>query len=157
MARPSEVVRRLNVQFCSERSEQFITLFYGILDLTTLGLCYANAGHPGPLVLSEGAEPRVLQNSGLPVGVMEEAEYEDAEVFLRPGDRFWLYSDGLPEAMDPAGKQLGIEELHSELCACLPEALSDAVRRVLRAVESWAGEGGPQDDISLVAFEIERS
>ena len=157
VAKPSEVVRRLNVQFCSERSEQFITLFYGILDLTTLGLSYANAGHPGPVVLSEGAEPRVLQNSGLPVGVMEEAEYEDTEVFLRPGDRFWLYSDGLPEAMDPAGKQLGIEELHSELRACSSEALGDAVRWVLRAVESWAGEGGPQDDISLVAFEIERS
>ena len=157
VARPSEVVRRLNVQFCSERSEQFITLFYGILDLTTLGLCYANAGHPGPVVLSEGAEPRVLQNSGLPVGVTDEAQYEDTEVLLRPGDRFWLNSDGLTEAMDPTGEQLGTERLLSELRACSSEALSDAVRRVLRAVETWAGEGGPQDDVSLVAFEIERS
>ena len=157
LARPSEVVRRLNVQFCSERSEQFITLFYGILDLTTLGLCYANAGHPGPVVLSEGAEPRVLQNSGLPVGVTDEAQYEDTEVLLRPGDRFWLNSDGLTEAMDPTGEQLGTERLLSELRACSSEALSDAVRRVLRAVETWAGEGGPQDDVSLVAFEIERS
>jgi len=41
--------------------------------------------------------------------------------------------------------------------ACSSESLSDAVRRVLRAVETWAGESGPQDDISLVAFEIDRS
>src|SRR5262249_43975110 len=52
LARPGEVVRRLNAQFCSERSEQFMTLFYGILDFTALSLCYANAGHPGPVVLS---------------------------------------------------------------------------------------------------------
>jgi len=157
LARPGEVLRRLNVQFCSERSEQFMTLFYGILDFTALSLSYANAGHPGPVVLSDGAAPRVLQNSGLPVGVMEQAEYEDAELALRSGDRFWLYSDGLPEAMNPAGKQFGTERLLGEFQACSSEALSDAVRRMLRAIETWAGESGPQDDISLVAFEIDRS
>jgi sigma-B regulation protein RsbU (phosphoserine phosphatase) len=158
LARPGEVVRRLNAQFCSERSEQFMTLFYGILDFTALRLCYANAGHPGPVVLSDGAAPRVLQeNSALPVGVMEQAEYEDAELVLRSGDRFWLYSDGLPEAMTQTGEQFGTERLLAEFQACSSEALSDAVRRVLRAVESWAGESGPQDDISLVAFEIDRS
>jgi PAS domain S-box-containing protein len=157
LARPSEVIRRLNVQFCSERSEQFMTLFYGILDFTAFGLCYANAGHPGPVVLSEGAAPRVLQNSSLPVGVMEQAEYADAELALRPGDRFWLYSDGLPDAMNPTGEQFGTGRLLEEFQACSSESLSDAVGRVLRAVETWAGESGPQDDISLVAFEIDRS
>ncbi|HKB04924.1 MAG TPA: PP2C family protein-serine/threonine phosphatase, partial [Gemmataceae bacterium] len=157
LARPGEVLRRLNVQFCSERSEQFITLFYGILDFTAFGLCYANAGHPGPVVLSDGAAPRVLQNSGLPVGIMEQAEYADAELALGPGDRFWLYSDGLPEVMNPTGEQFGTERLLVEFQACCSESLSNAVRRVLRAVETWAGERGPQDDISLVAFEIDRS
>ena len=158
LARPGEVIRRLNVQFCSDRSEQFMTLFYGILDFTAISLCYANAGHPGPVVLSDGAAPRVLQqNSALPVGVMEQAEYEDAELALRSGDRFWLYSDGLPEAMNPTGEQFGTERLLAEFQASASEALSDAVARVLRAVETRAGEGGPQDDISLVAFEIDRS
>ena len=158
LARPGEVVRRLNVQFCSEHSEQFMTLFYGILDFTTLSLSYANAGHPGPVVLSDGAAPRILlQNSGFPVGVMEQADYEDAELALRSGDRFWLYSDGLPEAMNPTGEPFGTERLLREFQACSSEALSDAVRRVMRSVETWAGESGPQDDISLVAFEIDRS
>jgi sigma-B regulation protein RsbU (phosphoserine phosphatase) len=157
LARPSEVIRRLNLQFCSERAEKFITLFYGILDLDSLSLSYANAGHPGPIVLSDGGEPRVLQNSGLPVGIMEDAQYEDSEVLLRPGDRFWLYSDGLPEAISPTGKLLGTAQLLAEMRATSREALSDAVRRVLRSVETWAGDQGPQDDVSLVAFEIERS
>jgi sigma-B regulation protein RsbU (phosphoserine phosphatase) len=157
LARPSEVTQRLNAQFSTERSEQFFTLFYGILDLGSYTLTYANAGHPGPVILSEGAEPTVLQNSGFPVGVTEQAEYEDAEIRLQPGARFWLYSDGLQEAMSPAGEQFGMERLLSVLRAVPSEALTDAVRRVLREVESWTGDGGPQDDISLVAFEIGRS
>ena len=157
LTRPRVVAERLNAQFSTNRSEQFFTLFYGILDLDSYTLTYTNAGHPGPVILSEGAEPRVLQSSSFPVGVLEQAEYEDAEVRLRTGDRFWLYSDGLQEAMNPAGEQFGMGRLLAELHAASADALSDAVRRVLRKVENWAGERGPQDDISLVAFEIGRS
>jgi phosphoserine phosphatase RsbU/P len=157
LARPREVVQRLNAQFSTNRSEQFFTLFYGYVDLASNTLTYTNAGHPGPVILAGGAEPSVLQSSGFPVGVLEQAEYEDAEVRLRPGDRFWLYSDGLLEAMNPAGEQFGKGRLFTELHAASADALSGAVRKVLRGVESWAGEKGPQDDISLVAFEIDRS
>ena len=157
LARPSAVAQRLNAQFSTNRSEQFFTLFYGFLDLASYALTYTNAGHPGPVILAEGAEPRVLQSSGFPVGILEQAEYEDAEVRLRPGDRFWLYSDGLQEAMNPAGEQFGKGRLLAELHGASGDALSDAVRRVLRKVENWAGERGPQDDISLVAFEIGHS
>jgi len=156
LVRPGEVLRRLDVRFCSDRSEQFTTRFYGTLDVTTLSPRYAHAGHPGPVALSDGAAPRVLPNPGLPVGVTERAEYEGDELALRSGDRFRLYSDGLPEAMTPAGERFGTGRLLGEFQARSSEALSDAVRRVLRAIETWAGESGPQDDVSLVAFEIDR-
>ena len=55
------------------------------------------------------------------------------------------------------GEQLGTERPFSELRACSSEALSHAVRRVLRAVEAWVGQGVPQDDVSLVAFQIDRT
>ncbi len=157
LVRPREVVQRLNAQFSTSRSEQFFTLFYGYVDLASNTLTYSNAGHPGPVILAGGAEPSVLHSSGFPVGVLEQAEYEDAEVRLRSGDRFWLYSDGLLEAMNPAGEQFGKGRLITELHAASADALSGAVRKVLQKVESWAGEKGPQDDISLVAFEIDRS
>ncbi|MGH9622243.1 MAG: SpoIIE family protein phosphatase, partial [Bryobacteraceae bacterium] len=54
---------------------------------------------PGPVILSNGKEV-TLEHSGFPIGVAEKAEYEDAEVTLQAGDRFWLYSDGLVEAMN---------------------------------------------------------
>src|SRR5262249_37649781 len=93
LARPAEVARPLNAQFATSHSEQFFALFYGVVDLASYTLSYTNAGHPGPVILAEGAVPSVLGSSGLPIGVLEQAVYEDAEVRLRPGDRFWLYSD----------------------------------------------------------------
>lgn len=157
LARPSEVIHRLNSQLCPDNSEQFFTLFYGILDLSSHTLRYANAGHPGPVVLSEKAEPTVLQNSGLPAGITEQAEYEDAEVVFQAGDRFWLYSDGLVEAMNAAGEQFGKGRMLTALQAVGSDSLTDTVRRVLREVETWTGDRGPQDDISLIALEMGRS
>src|SRR5205085_7612803 len=121
-----------NAQLCPENPEQFVTLFYGILDRVSYTLCYANAGHPSPIILSKGSAAVELRSSGLPVGITDQAEYEDAEVTLRPGDRFWLYSDGLVEAMNPAGDQWGKGRFLAALRAVDSEAVSDTVRRVLR-------------------------
>ena len=101
-------------------SDQSLTLFYGFLDFASYTLTYDNAGHPGPVILAKGAVPSVLQSSGLPGGVLEQAEYEDAEVRLRPRDQFWLYSDGLQKAMNPAGERFGKGRLVTS-CRLRPE------------------------------------
>ena len=101
----------------------------------------------------ERAEPVVLTEGGLMAGVTAEAEYRSAEVRLRPGDRLWVYSDGLPEAMSPAGEPFGPARL-SAAFRIAGVRLSDAVRAVLGAVEGWAGPGGPQDDVSVVVLEV---
>jgi sigma-B regulation protein RsbU (phosphoserine phosphatase) len=156
VARPSEVIQRLNAQLCPDCSEQFVTLFYGILDRVSYTLRYANAGHPSPVVLRKGTAPLILENSSLPVGILEQAEYEDTELALKPGDRFWLYSDGLLEAMDSAGEQFGKDRFLKAVQDSASQSLNDSVQRVLREAEAWTGDSGPQDDISLVAFEIGR-
>jgi sigma-B regulation protein RsbU (phosphoserine phosphatase) len=76
--------------FFTNRSERLFTLFYGHVNLASNTLTYANAGHPGPVILAGDGEPSVLESSGLPIGVLEQAECEDAVVQLPPGDRFWL-------------------------------------------------------------------
>lgn len=155
LRRPAEVVRRVNERLCGDGTEQFVTLFYGVLDLDSLTLSYANAGHPGPVVLSAGAEPAVLSEGGLPAGVAAGTEYRAAEARLRPGARLWLYSDGLPEAMAPGGEAFGQGRLTGAFRAASGVPLTDAVRRVLGEVEGWAGPGGPHDDMSVVALEVE--
>ena len=107
-------------------------------------------------MLRSRSEPLILENSSLPLGISDEAEYEDAEVVLRPGDRFWLYSDGLLEAMNSAGEQFGKDRFLRVVQDGASQSLNDSVQKALREAETWTGDCGPQDDISLVAFEIGR-
>lgn len=153
LRRPAEVVRRVNGRLCGDRTEQFVTLFYGVLDTVSGVLTYANAGHPRPVLLSPGDEPVLLPEGGLPAGVTADAEYREAAVRLRPGDRLWVYSDGLPEAMAPGGEAFGEGRLTAAFRTAAGLPLEDAVRGVVAEAEGWAGPCGPQDDVSVVALE----
>tara|TARA_R110002111_G_scaffold1162_2_gene8209 strand:+ start:161 stop:1390 length:1230 start_codon:yes stop_codon:yes gene_type:complete len=156
LASPSEVLERLNRQFVSEQSDQFFTLFYGVLNLRTFELCYANAGHPGPVIIDEHGAITTLQHSSFPIGIVDETTYKDCLVSLNPGDRLWLYSDGLIEAMNGEGVLYGKDRLDAELQAANTMSVCEGVEYLMKIVEDWAGQSGPQDDISLIALGIDR-
>lgn len=157
LAPPREVLERLNDQFGREQSDQFFTLFYGVLELSSLKLTYANAGHPGPTIVSDSGTIHTLQNASFPIGIVDETTYEDDVVQLNPGDRLWLFSDGLIETMNAAGDQFGKDRLDSELQVASATQIQSGVEHLVRIVEAWAGPTGPQDDVSLIALEITRA
>src|SRR5687768_8400997 len=96
---PAEVAARLNRLFpFDSATEQFATLIYGILDVAAGEFRYVSAGHPGPVHLRRGDDPVVIASHGFPIGLSEEA-CEEHSVSLGAGDRLYLYSDGVPEAM----------------------------------------------------------
>ncbi len=104
---PAEVAARLNRLFpFDSATEQFATLVYGILDAATGEFRYVSAGHPGPVHLPAGGDPVILASRGSMIGLADDA-YEERSVRLGAGDRLYLYSDGVTEAMDPAGEQFG--------------------------------------------------
>ena len=86
-------------------------MVYGILNAATGEFRYVSAGHPGPLYLPAGADPSILESPGFPIGLGDDV-YVERSVRLGPGDRLYLYSDGVPEAMDRAGGQFGDVAAH---------------------------------------------
>ena len=152
---PPEVAAKLNAVFAGRvDSEQFFTLLYGILDLDNAEFCYVCGGHPGPIHLPRGGQPRLIETSGFPVGIFEEATYDELRIQLDPGDRLYLYSDGLPEAMSPAGEQFGNRRLLDAVRAVAHESLQASLLHLRAAVETWCGAPGPGDDLSILAFEV---
>ncbi|MEX2673313.1 MAG: SpoIIE family protein phosphatase [Phycisphaeraceae bacterium] len=151
---PAAVAEHLNRLFPFDATTgQFATMLYGILDIVTGAFRYVSAGHPGPVHLPAGAEPMILESQGFPIGLAEEA-YEERSVRLAAGDRLYIYSDGVPEAMDPASTQFGNDRLLDAIRRNGTEPLQAGVAALLAATERWRGEASAQDDISILAVEV---
>jgi phosphoserine phosphatase RsbU/P len=151
---PAEVAARLNRLFPFDSvTGQFATMIYGILNATTGEFRYVSAGHPGPVHLSRDAAPVILESAGFPIGLADNA-YEELSVRLRAGDRLYLYSDGVTEAMNFAGKQFGVARLLQSITKGQPLLLSDAISTLVASIAEWQGTEKPQDDISVLAVEF---
>ena len=112
---PSGVAERLNQQFPIDRTRQYFTLVYGVLDTATADLRYVIAGHPAPIHLPVTGPPRPVAGSGLPVGMLEGTRYEHASLRLEPGDRLYFYTDGVIEALNAREEDFGLARLLSEI------------------------------------------
>ena len=84
----------------------------------------------------------ILERWGSPIGLAD-AAYEQRSVRLVPGDRLYLYSDGVPEAMDPAGRPFGDARLLDAVGRCRSELLRESVATLLGEITRWHGRPGP--------------
>lgn len=154
-AAPIELVRKLNAYFPFDpRTAQFFTLIYGLIDTRSRKFRYVAAGHPPPILSRHEEPPRVLDTSGPPVGIFPEPSYSEYVVHLKPGDRVWLYTDGIFEAENAGQHEFGFGRLLRSLAATRELPVEDSAESLLNQVRAWSASPSPQDDMSLLAFEI---
>ena len=105
---PAEVCRQLNTLFpMKEANPQYFTLIYGVLDLTTQEFRFSSAGHCAPVYLPPGGKAYEVAEYGFPIGLFEEAQYEEHLIEMKPSGRLYLYSDGLTDAVNSQGETFG--------------------------------------------------
>ena len=151
---PADVATHLNRHFPFETSaEQLTTIVYGVVDVRNGEFRYVSAGHPGPIVSRLNHEPLVLESEGFPIGLTDEA-YDEREYGLRTGDRVYLYSDGVTEAMNTAGDQFGIARLLQVITQCRSLPLQASVDEIAVAVLAWQDGEKRHDDLSVLAIEL---
>lgn len=154
-------VSRLVAAYSSRLSEEhgrvslFISLFAGVFDLESATLTYSDAGHGYTLLRRPGREPeRPFILGGAPLGVAPDSVYESSQVLLEPGARVLLFSDGLTEQRNPAGKPFGVERALEAIRD--PGTPGQEVHALVDALRDFCGEGCDfADDITVasVAFE----
>jgi phosphoserine phosphatase RsbU/P len=153
---PIEVAARLNRLFPFESAtDRLTTMLFGILDTTTGEFRYVSAGHPGPVHLSLSGEPVILESQGFPIGLADDP-YTERSIRLKEGDRLYLYSDGVPEAMDAAGKQFGNLRLLDVIRQGRSVPLRESVSLILEMITRWHGSAGAHDDISILAVHMKK-
>jgi len=158
VSEPGKVLAGLNQALCGKFQHNFVTAAYVYVDLEKNILKYGGAGHP-PLLLwrkSTGSSCQLLEN-GLVMGQFEEATYDSLQVPIEPGDRFFLYTDGILETANPAQEEFGTDRFMKfmETNNKLPAApFADALLLELAHwLEQTPGEGH-KDDISLLAVDF---
>jgi sigma-B regulation protein RsbU (phosphoserine phosphatase) len=155
LLRPAEVAEQLNRSFPMDATtNQYFTFLYGVLDLKTRTFHHASAGHPGPLHLRRGGESTILDTSSFAIGWFPDVRYEEQSTSLSPGDRLYLYSDGVVEAKNARAEQFERARLIETLRHTHMGSLEDSLETLLNQVSAWCGEAGPDDDISVVGIEI---
>ncbi len=151
---PAKVADRLNKLFPFDTATgQFATLVYGVLDVSTGDFRHVCAGHAGPLHLPVGGPPVILESPGFPIGVADEA-YDERNFHLAPGDRLYLYSDGLPDAINSSGEHFGDARLVEAIDGGRTEPLREGIATLLEEIARWHGGESPKDDISILAVEV---
>ena len=147
--RPELVATLVNRVLCRTGDRHaFMSLFFAVLDPATGALDYVCAGHPFPLHRRPSGASTELGTGGLPLGIRESVELVTGSARLEPGDTLLLYSDGLPEAIDRAGREFGFERLRTLLTPGGEPAALHA--RVVAALEAHLAGEPPQDDVSVL-------
>jgi serine phosphatase RsbU (regulator of sigma subunit)/pSer/pThr/pTyr-binding forkhead associated (FHA) protein len=150
---PGEVLGRMNADLAERVGEgRFVTAVYLVLRPETGRAAYANAGHNPPFLVTASGETSQLEVSGLPLGILPESQYATFEVALGPGDVLALYSDGVTDAVNPAGERFEEERLAAVLRESSAGTASEILDAVLLEVDTFREEAALPDDLTLVVL-----
>ena len=149
---PGLCLQKVNELLAKENENmRFVTAFYGQLNYRTGHVVFANAGHNRPYWLKKSGEMVLLQAAqNVPLGIMEQVIYNEGEIDLEPGDRLFLYTDGLTDAIDGDSKKYGEQPTIDLLKTIQDKTVQEQIELVKNQVEQFS-KGQPQfDDITML-------
>ena len=154
---PEEVFTWVNQQLCeSNEAGLFVTAWMGLLNLKNGHLKYVNAGHNPPLFAQNGDDCTYLkQKSGFVLAGMEDFCYKQEEIILQSGDRIFLYTDGVTEAMNCKDELYGEERLKKWLNVHKQDSLFEVLHGLREDIRTFSGETQQYDDITMLMYEVQ--
>ena len=152
---PGEVLTSTNDSIsANNREEMFVTVWMGILELSTGKLTAANAGHEYPVVKhGDGAFELLRDRHGFVIGGMAGIPYKEYELILEPGDKLFLYTDGVPEATDAENAMFGLDRMLTALNEDADAVPTTILRNVKKHVDSFVGGAEQFDDLTMLCLE----
>lgn len=156
----SAVVQCANRQLCENNEEMmFVTVFMGMLDLKTGKFVYVNAGHTPPMIRHKHKGDSTFEylsvEKNCVLGINEEAQFKQQEVYLKQGDELFLYTDGVTEAINKEKKLYSIERLYSNLNKINQKSsCQDILRDIKISIDEFAQGMYQSDDITMLAIKL---
>jgi serine phosphatase RsbU (regulator of sigma subunit) len=154
---PRDAVRQVHdLLMTSSDVDMFVTAFYGIVNRQTLEMCYVRAGHDLPIhYRSQSGELSLLQSQGRFLGSLDGITLEEAAVQFSAGDTLVCYSDGVTDAVSPAGDFYGLERLKAAVTGAGPRSARAVVEAIVADVNHFRADAGQPDDQTLLVMKVQ--
>ena len=151
---PEEIFYRVNNELCEGNEiNMFVTVWMGIIDLNTGDMRCLNAGHEYPAVRRKNGDYEILRDKHrLPLGAMKDMTYTGYDLHLDPGDCVYVYTDGVPDAINVNEEQYGIERMCEALNIYKEASMQGLLRAVKYDLDDYVGEADQFDDITMIGF-----
>ncbi len=152
---PGEILTHVNTNlYAHNTAEMFVTIWLGILELSTGRLTAANAGHEYPSLKRKGEKFELIKDRhGFVVGGMDGIKYKDYELYLNPGDKLFVYTDGVPEASDSRNRLFGVDRMLFALNRDNDAAPEQVLKNVRDAVNGFVMGAEQFDDLTMLCLE----
>lgn len=155
---PKAILEKVNNQLCENNdAELFVTVWLGILQISTGKLTAANAGHEYPVLKKAGGDYELIKDKhGFVLAGMEGTKYKEYELFLSPGDKLYLYTDGVVEATDAHNELYGTDRMLFALNSCKDVLAEELLQQIKLDIDGFVGTAPQFDDITMLALELRR-
>ncbi len=152
---PKEILTSVNDSICEHNeAEMFVTVWLGVLELSTGKLIAANAGHEDTAVCrKDGLFGLCRTKHDLVIGVMDHIRYHEVEMHLEKGDKLFVFTDGVPEAMDIGNNLFGLDRMLEALNENRDKTPQEILEGVHRRVDVFVGEAPQFDDLTMLCIE----
>ena len=153
---PGEILGKVNETICANNQEEmFVTVWLGILEISTGRLTAANAGHEYPVIQKTPGGPFELlkDKHGFVVGGMPGMKYKEYELQIVPGTRLFLYTDGVPEAADAENNMFGCDRMLAALNEDVDAAPRQVLENVRASVDGFVKDAEQFDDLTMLCLE----
>ncbi len=150
---PAEVLQHLEREYPLERFDKLFTISYLLINLCSGQVRYSNAGHPPPLLVRGDGTFRALDAGGSVIGTGCSGPFEEETLQLEPGDRLFLYSDGMTEHCGPRQEMFGQQRLFQKLAASRRRTLESTCNHLLETLISFGPAPVFRDDVTLLGIE----
>jgi sigma-B regulation protein RsbU (phosphoserine phosphatase) len=152
---PSEMLSAVNLSLAERRIEaQFVSIIYAVWDDEHRLLTVANSGLPRPIYVHASGKNEVIEATGLPLGMFDEAEYDEFKFRMKAGDMFVFFSDGILDARNRSGEMFGRGRTEKIVAECAGKSAQCVVDELFKAVAEHAAGVETFDDQTVVAIRV---
>lgn len=155
---PAEIMAYVNNNVCAHsKTDMFVTIWLGILEISTGRIICCNAGHEDPAVYKKGGAFEIVKKKhNTAVGAMPDLPYNDEEIFLEKGDKLFIYTDGVPEATNSFNELFTVGRMVdalNEYCEGTPQEILEGMHK---SVNEFVGDRTQFDDLTMLCIELKQ-